>query len=443
MKYLKLLGFLWPKKLFTRILLLVSTIMVISYLAAIILVTSFVKKVITDDILNYITRELNGLRLALDRLPEYEKISYLKSLRQANHIYLQADSRLQRPPGLFINLPIIQNLAQRLSDKLGRTPDLRVQPGIDRTIIWVRLSNVYPNYWYGLWLNKNKKQFSPWFIAQILLMLILSVLVVAWISVRLNRPFKRLTQLATHISQGQQPYPVKVSGAKEVKQLCVAFNTMSHAINRFESERALMLAGISHDLRTPLSRLRLALEMINDKQGIELKSGMVADLDEIDAVIGQFLTYIDRNVDEQIEKIEVNEFVSKIARRYNGQQQVIELHTISPTWLFVKPISLQRILTNLLDNALRYAGPPVTITLDKSDSQFQICIIDTGMGIPTDELDYLCQAFTRKNNSRSNANGAGLGLAIVQRIAKANSIEISFNNRSQGGLCVCLKLNIN
>lgn len=436
---MKILRLLWPRKLFTRTLLLVSTIMILSYFAAIILFISYVKKFATNDLAAYLGREIESTRLALDMLPAQKRIPYLSSLMKNNRVYLQVDSQPGTAPGIRADIPLLRLLAQRLSDKNGIQPELRVEPRLKHNIIWIKLVNVTPGYWYGVWLNKNKDQFSPRFIVQIVLILFLSGLVVLWISYRLNKPFKGLTRAAKQITKGEIPELVAVSGVKETRQLCVAFNTMGKAISQFEADRALMLAGISHDLRTPLSRMRLAVEMIDNKNEQDLQQGIIQDLDEMDAIVGQFLTYVEKNTNEQDVRTDLSVFLSKIAERYIQQGYHVVVESESGLLVGIKPVSLQRIINNLIDNAIRYAKPPVIIKTDSLADKLSICVMDNGPGIPQKDMQRLCQPFTRKNHSRSDVSGAGLGLAIVQRIAKANSIEVILENREQGGLSVCIK----
>ncbi len=412
--------------------------MLLSYLAAIVLFISYFKKVAISDATVYISREINSVRSALDSLPNKNKVNYLSALVHRNRFYLQAAERPNTAPGSKIDAAI----SQKIISYIGQSTDLRFQRLADKVVVWVKLSNIKPNYWLGIWANKSQEKFGGRFVAQIIVMLTLSVLGVFWISYRLNKPFKRLMLATKTISQGGTPERIPLSGPKELRLLTETFNNMSRDLAKFDEDRGLMLAGVSHDLRTPLSRLRLALEMLDSNSETDLKNNMVIDLEEMDVIIGQFMSYVEKDSNEYQPPYDLNYFIRELCDRHIRGDDVVKLklEQTESCKTVIKQISLKRILTNLLDNAISYGLSPIEITTKNLEQELVVFVLDSGTGIPDKELDRLCRPFTRGDDSRANTKGAGLGLAIIKKLCEANNIDFSLTNRAEGGLSARLKI---
>jgi two-component system osmolarity sensor histidine kinase EnvZ len=219
--------------------------------------------------------------------------------------------------------------------------------------------------------------------------------------------------------------------------VAAAFNRMAANLQSMERERAMVLAGISHDLRTPLSRLRLALEMSG--ADTSATDAMISDIDEIDAIIGQFLDFA-RGTDEQKEEHDLAELLAELTEHYAriGKDVRLVSHPVAP-FRFAR-MAVRRAVANLVDNALRYAGEPVEIEVLTRNPSVAIEVRDQGPGIPANEVERLKRPFTRLDDSRSGAGGAGLGLAIVERTAQAHGGSLELASRAGGGLVARLVL---
>ena len=204
-----------------------------------------------------------------------------------------------------------------------------------------------------------------------------------------------------------------------------------------ERERAMVLAGISHDLRTPLSRLRLALEMSGAESGES--AAMIEDIGEIDAIIGQFLDFA-RGESEEKAPEDLDALVHELAEHYQRLQKDVRVRTEGQNKFSFARMALRRAIGNLIDNALRYAGEPVEVELAKTPKAVVIEVRDRGPGIPAGEAERLKRPFTRLHAARSGAAGAGLGLAIVERIARAHNGTLELLPREGGGLVARLTL---
>jgi two-component system osmolarity sensor histidine kinase EnvZ len=260
----------------------------------------------------------------------------------------------------------------------------------------------------------------------------------AWlVASGIARPLAALTLAAGRLGRGAAHEPVPEQGPRELRTMAAAFNRMARDLESMERERAMVLAGISHDLRTPLSRLRLALEMSGAERGAA--EGMGADIEEIDKVIGQFLDYA-RGEGEAKTPGDVEQLLDDLEEHYAKLGRRIVRTRGNPPAVPMARASLRRALANLVDNALAYAGEPVEIETRRDGDGTIIEVRDRGPGIPAGEAERLKQPFTRLDDARSGRGGAGLGLAIVERVARAHRGALELVPREGGGLVARLRI---
>lgn len=253
---------------------------------------------------------------------------------------------------------------------------------------------------------------------------------------RLTRPLERLSRAAHHIGSGEWPGPIPESGPEEIAAVIRSFNDMVVQVQELLANRTTLLAGISHDLRTPLARIQLALEMLSPQADPELIRGIRGDVEQMNCLIGQFLE-VSRGL-EQAEKESVDiramlEDLANCARR--GGADIIWVPG-EPCRYTINPLALRRIVVNLLENAVRYShGKPVTLTHRCGKGGLTIHILDQGPGIPADQLEAVFRPFHRLEQSRSSATGgSGLGLSIARQLAMSYGLSIQLHNRDSGGL---------
>jgi two-component system osmolarity sensor histidine kinase EnvZ len=271
--------------------------------------------------------------------------------------------------------------------------------------------------------------------------LLLSLIGAALISRLINLPLARLTQAARAIGRGQQPEPLPERGPPEIREANGSFNQMVLDLKRVESDRALILAGISHDLRTPISRMLLEVEMANLSD--DARAGMQSDLAQMDAIIGQFLDYAKPASSERFIPIDISAMAVDAAREA-ARLPDLEVTTDIAANIEVagNPIDLRRLINNLIENARRYgktAGTERTqidIRCRREGDRGVLEIGDHGSGVPEEEIPNLLRPFTRRDSARSQANGAGLGLAIVERVVQRHGGSLSVLNRDSGGLII-------
>ncbi len=253
---------------------------------------------------------------------------------------------------------------------------------------------------------------------------------------RLTVPIERLYQAAQRIGRGEWPDPVPEEGPEELVVLAREFNRMSVQVRELIANRTTLLAGISHDLRTPLTQIQLALAMLPDDGGNpELMAGIHRDLEAVDRLISQALQ-VDRGLAHQEkEPTNVAEALLQIIAAVRRGNQVVEWRSDTDCVVTLNPLALQRCVSNLLENALRYGeGKPVRVECRCDEERLIIEILDRGPGIPAEQREAVFQPFFRLEKSRSSqTGGSGLGLAIVRQLTTSNGWRVELLPREGGG----------
>jgi signal transduction histidine kinase len=254
----------------------------------------------------------------------------------------------------------------------------------------------------------------------------------------ITRPLADLATAADAVGRGTTIQPLRERGARELKRATRAFNAMQERLNRYLDSRTRVLAAMSHDLRTPITRLRLRVESIDDEA---LRTRCIEDLDEMTRMVrGALSVFRGLNDEEQSVPVDIDALLQELQRRYAevNASVAIDGHTTAP--FPGKPLALKRCLGNLVDNALQY-GEHATIAIADSADELTIRVLDDGPGIPEAELERVFEPFYRLESSRNRATGGtGLGLSIARDVAQAHSGSLTLANRAEGGLEARLKL---
>ena len=277
--------------------------------------------------------------------------------------------------------------------------------------------------------------------------LFLSLIGAGFISTLINQPLARLTAAARAIGKGRQPEPLPEAGPTEIEEANRSFNQMVADINRVESDRALILAGISHDLRTPLARMQLEVEMATLSD--EARDGMHSDLAQMDSIIGQFLDYAKPFDASNLDSVDLSSLLQDVIASAMRLPDVRITSQIAPTSEVAgNATELARVFNNLVENARRYGKTPDTdcaeIELRTRNEGHNVIIEinDHGPGVPDSECERLLRPFTRLDDARGQANGSGLGLAIVNRIVLRHNgkLLLKGHDDKHGGLLVQITL---
>jgi two-component system osmolarity sensor histidine kinase EnvZ len=264
--------------------------------------------------------------------------------------------------------------------------------------------------------------------------LALAILATFFIVWRLNRPLAQLARAAVKLGRGGDPAPIEEKGPSEIRAVARAFNQMKDDLQKSQRERATFLAGISHDLRTPLSRMRLEVEMLDGKVEPASQRGMVEDLDDMNAIIDQFIDFSRSEAAEPLSPVNLSELAHACAERAARSGLQVRTEAGPVPELKLRPLAMQRLVDNLLGNAARHAGGEVLLRTGAQDGSAFLAVLDRGPGIPTAMVDHLKQPFTRRDEARSGSSGAGLGLAIANRVATLHGGRLDLLPRDGGGL---------
>jgi signal transduction histidine kinase len=251
------------------------------------------------------------------------------------------------------------------------------------------------------------------------------------------RPLSALADSADAMSRGEEPRPLPETGARELKEATRAFNTMHERLQRYMKSRASLLAAISHDLRTPLTRLRLRAEKVEDP---ELQASFKRDVDEMNdmlkATLGLFQGMSDQ---EASAPVDIMKLLGTICVEFAEMGEDVTLEGSAGKTIDARPNALKRCITNLVSNAVKYGGS-ATIAVSDSD-ELEIRVIDSGPGIPEASLDQVFEPFRRLEDSRHReTGGTGLGLSIARDIAQAHGGSLVLENRAPSGLVAILRL---
>ena len=282
-------------------------------------------------------------------------------------------------------------------------------------------------------------QYNPFIIiAWIIGVPLMAIAAIVTLVRQLNRPLKRLELAALRVAKGQHATMLETRrGPSEIRAVNAAFNQMTYDIQQAAKDRVVMLAGISHDLRTPLTRLRLTAEMMSDA---DLAEGMILDIQDMDEILEQFISFMRDGSDEVLELIDINHILSEVTAQFASQTH-IEFHPEPLPDVLIKRLAIKRMIGNLVNNALRYGQAPIVLSAMQARQHLVIKVRDHGHGVVESQIPDLLQPFVRGDAARTT-QGTGLGLAIVSRIVKIHKGTLDIRNHPDGGLevSVCLPL---
>lgn len=325
-------------------------------------------------------------------------------------------------------------MSEEMSSELGSPTEVRMALGEESYILWMKIDSL-PGQLLRIPLSElQEEDFAPLFRNSIIMALL--IVIGGWLFIRLqNRLLIALEKAAKMVGRGETPPHLPEQGTLEIRSVTRAFNRMSKGIQALEEDRALLMAGISHDIRTPLTRIRLATEMMSPEDSY-LAESIISDTEECNQIISQFMDYLKPVNREAFEAVDLNDIASDVASSEGGYEVQIETELqagLAPA--LGNPIAIKRSLSNLVVNALRYGNGWVKVssgmTADKK--LVWLSVEDNGPGIDPSQVNKVFEPFTRGDTARGS-EGTGLGLAIVKRIVSQHHGAVSVSNRSQGGL---------
>ena len=315
----------------------------------------------------------------------------------------------------------------------------------DEERLWIRVHAAGEPLWVALPMTADARASGITTAIVLSIGLALLAAFTGWlIQLHLNRPLDELAQVARRVSAGEAPAPLPTDGPTEIAQVSQAFNQMTAALQQAEATRALMLAGVSHDIRTPLTKLRLAIAMAlprgtNDK----LVASAEGYLDHIDTILQQFMDYAGSGEREAPQPGDLNALAGQLVADFAGLGHEFDFEEGALPHFAFRPVAVMRLLMNLMQNAVVYGRTGLCVRTWQADDHACVAIGDRGNGIRAEELERLKSPFSRGDNARTHSGGTGLGLAIVERIARLHGGSLTFTDRAGGGLEAVVKLPLN
>ncbi|MCB9965838.1 MAG: HAMP domain-containing protein [Rhodospirillales bacterium] len=338
----------------------------------------------------------------------------------------------------YVDMLVIRPLLRTLNEQLPQPHLVFLDRNIQRVSIFIQLQNGVLKVFVP-----QRRLFSSSGYVFVLLLLgsSFSLLLISVVFLRNQiRPIRKLAVAALRMSKGRPVSLGKPSGAREVRQAAEAFEIMQRRIRRQIEQRTTMLAGVSHDLRTPLTRIRLGLSMLEDSDDTQ---ALLADLDEMEKMITAYLEFARGEKPEEASSVNLAEFLTEVMAPY--KTETLETTLIAPSapapQIFLQKVNFRRCLENILGNAARYATK-IQISLEITPQRVRLRIEDNGPGIPEDQYEEVFKPFVRLDTSRNKeTGGAGLGLSVAMDVVLSHGGKISLEkSQALGGLCVVIGL---
>ncbi len=436
-----------PRSLFWRMVALLLVALTIAVLAMVLLFRQDRAGLIARNFSEAKIAQIEALRNALNKMAAEDRSGRpFMGLQMVGREYGALLVPVDRRPeiGQMPHGPALQPLVDKLQEQLGRDTEVRLGMRMDQPVVWIRL-NVGPEgntrgVWAGFPIRNVDSGEVPtrlWITLGAVLLLLLAG--TYWFARRLAKPLAELADAVDKVAEGKRPDPLPVDGPEEISRVARNVNRMAANLEQLERDRSTMLAGISHDIRTPLTRLRLASEIsVNDAQS---RDEMAADIDEIDRIVTQFLDFARGTPKEAPEQADLQIVLGAIAHKAASRNLPVTWQP-GPEALVVNayPAAFERMLMNLIENAHRYGKPPVELAVRRDGAMVDIDVLDAGDGVSAGDVERLKQPFVRGDHARGGTMGAGLGLAIVERLAKWHGGSFDLLPRSGGGTVARVRL---
>ncbi len=443
-QYLQRFGW-FQNSLFWRTFLLLAVLVTASMLAWFVSIKLLERKPRAQQLANQIVSIVTITSAALTHSAEDKRRELLIDLasNEGIRIYLlEENDQIKKTD----ETPLLIEVRKLVQDKLGS--QTQFAKSVNGEVgFWLSFQIDEDQFWLRLEADRLQTETNLQFFGWAFISLILALIAAVFISQRINAPLSNLSAAARQLARGKRPSALSESGPREIRETNTSFNQMVDDLARIETDRTVILAGISHDLRTPLTRLQLELEMANLEA--TAREAMQGDLQQMDSIIQQFLDYAKPLHESTFTSFNLSSLIDKLFTDLAKLSDVrIDLQIEPELYVTGIEIEFQRLFNNLIQNAMRYGRSPDDQVLhlqiecrrqaSASHSGTLVKFRDFGTGIEDTQIPRLLRPFTRGEIARSQANGSGLDLAIVDRIVKRHGGKMHIHNHAQGGLEILL-----
>ena len=435
-----------PKRLLSRFVLLIATLLIVSQLVSLIIFDNYEREPRAEALAQEIITIVNFTKASLYAAAPSKRIQLFREINNIGDIKIYVaypfESIKDIPDDPFLKL-VVKKITARIPPgnfvaiNHYDIPGVWVSFEIDADMFWVLVPRLiqdrpFPWHWIGWGL----------------VIAILAIFGAYVTTKRISRPIKNLIEAADKVRNGHKVGKIPLDSVTEFRELSEAFNEMADNLAQISKERNFLLASVSHDIRTPLTRIRLASEMLPPNSS-SLKESLEEDVMEINDILNQFLDFARGFQDEPRVPVNLGKLLKEIQMKHKRMDQNFilkkkNIRTDIPKKLFIdlRPLAFQRCLDNLINNAFFYSKGKVILEASLLEESFTISIIDNGPGIPEEQKSKLLKPFERVDEARGNKGGSGLGLTIADRIVKAHDGKLELINRPEGGLEVKITIPI-
>lgn len=358
-------------------------------------------------------------------LPPITRPAFVRELDQRHGLILSTQAL--PAPGSAADFAFRGEIEDALGDRLD--DDVTLLSTADDPVAWVEVPVGEHRLWVGFLPQRYAMKLPVAAVAMVALGTLLSLLTALFLVRRLTVPLARAAAAARQVGAGELPAPLPETGPSELVELARRFNHMGHEVRELLDNRTTLLAGISHDLRTPMTRLRLNLELLREQPAPQRIDRALADLEAMNALIAGYLELARSRRAEARVSGDIVPRLSEIAAETG-----VRWEDVAPCRLTVAPLALQQILRNLIENARRYGGEKIPeLRLETTPETVTLIVRDFGPGLAEDQLEKVFRPFYRIEASRSaSTGGSGLGLAIARQLAESQGWRLSLKNRPDG-----------
>ena len=431
----------WPRSLFARLMLILMVGILLVIAVSVALFVGERERIGRAALFDSVAQEIAATADVLDRLSPAERERWIDELgrRRLRLVLRQPSERLQPLPD---DHPLSSALRSAMPERVTAA-FAHDRPGMPHAVVvavvaladgaplQVRLPGIPP--------APRIRPPEPGRLIAALIALIGGVGLLTWFAVRLaTRPLSRMAEAARALGEDPEREPIDTRGPTEVSQAAQAFNQMQQRIREHVSERTRILAAISHDLQTPITRLRLRAELVDDE---DLRTRIQADLDSMQALVKEGLAYA-RSLDDATpaQPLDLDRLLEALRDDAEDMGWTVRLSGHAGAPVFAQPTAMRRALWNLIENGVKF-GDEVDILVGTTPDAIEIRIRDHGPGLPEDQLEKVFEPFYRLETSRNrDTGGTGLGLAITRNLLRRQRGEVRLRNRPEGGLEACVSL---
>ena len=439
---------LLPKNLLNRLILIIASLIIVSQLITIKVFDYFEMEPRAESMAQEISTIVKYTKAAIQSAYPSTRLDLLQSLSKMSDVKIVPAYYFENikplPDEIFLSM-VVKKIKQDLGEDTIVTLNHYDIPGI-----WVSFEIGDGLFWAVIPRNVFDRPF-PWhWIGWGIVVFLVSISGAYFLTTRINKPLNLLINATSKLKKGLPFKKIPEDTATEFKEVTKAFNEMASNLAKSENERRFIMGSVSHDIRTPLTRMKLSLEMLPKKSAF-LKESMDQDIDEINQIINQFLDFVRGFDDEPISSLNFGNFLTELKKQHAILGHDLKISKITrskdiPKNLFidVRPLAFKRLFDNLINNGVKFSkSNKIELVAKLYNEKIEINVLDNGPGIPKAQREKLLEPFERLDQARGSIGGSGLGLAIANRIVMVHNGKLELTNRRSGGLNVKLTFPIN